>query len=881
MPNNVTKQICVCQICICGEHKCDPNNLKGTVRVIEDQQHHNQCQKSSSCGNFHHQNQCQFTSSCVHENEMKTCCQSIEEKHRKKWQKSEENLKSICKTYPTTSIDSSQRSSSQASGHNHSQALRYHHHHHHKSKKSKNNRLPPIQRFKSNSELHKISDTNKSKAHHKSTSSVVEAQYQNRSGETSDTRNQTRAGTSLSYSHPLDHLYSVDRDLRVDHSVREDNSMSCEPEWIVTKPEKVKPQDNLRLEGEMDLETTFRSTIDSSAQRMLASRGEQVTGVGRGQEGFGGRGDLKPPKTCTLSRKSANRPKTSLKFGGKGYFTTSNDTYKNFVIVDTSREKLVQERLEKIVQETSRNSDGKSMSKTEKEEYHHQHNGHNGDDQLKQEYSSDSSYSQFEASNEIRSKTMDETKKLAADYHMGKEHQHQHHHRSEEDDDGEGQDLETDGEDRNVIIDSMINKMNDIQMTSSDMKSNRRGNRMEEEFREHIVNREQISIKDEMKSMEMMKSEKLMEKEHHSIHRMMNGNHEHPREEEEEEEEDEEVGDGKELKQSKASKEMKKSKQDQELTTRTHDAKSLSSRREQQQHQRKSELKSSSHANTSSKVHDKKMEQINGISHHPSPDSIGRATPIRPSPIRPVSSLTVSGKFKSDVQYSKVAEDAAKSQRRHYETLDEGESKSKSQSKSKHIHVDSSSNNVVAAGKRYYKSNVNEMNKSNGTLAATKSRQNRSNLSKSTHNLNEQSLSSVHKRTSDERISRFDQQQQSEAERRRHRSVPRSRVSRNKNESQLKFDGEMDFVTTTKQSYRNGQINSIDHRNRPPRRDLFRTSSEAEFMVKPAFDESTTYNSQFRNKLYCPALDLNSRRSDFMYKGEAGGHHFYLPTNQL
>ena len=41
--------------------------------------------------------------------------------------------------------------------------------------------------------------------------------------------------------------------------------------WIVTRPTRVKPRDNLRLEGPMDMETTFRSTYDTTAQRRMNS----------------------------------------------------------------------------------------------------------------------------------------------------------------------------------------------------------------------------------------------------------------------------------------------------------------------------------------------------------------------------------------------------------------------------------------------------------------------------------------------------------------------------------------------------------------------------------------------------------------------------------
>lgn len=43
----------------------------------------------------------------------------------------------------------------------------------------------------------------------------------------------------------------------------------AEVNWIVSRPERRKPKDNLRLEGPMDLETTFRSTYEDTAKRMI------------------------------------------------------------------------------------------------------------------------------------------------------------------------------------------------------------------------------------------------------------------------------------------------------------------------------------------------------------------------------------------------------------------------------------------------------------------------------------------------------------------------------------------------------------------------------------------------------------------------------------
>jgi hypothetical protein len=58
-----------------------------------------------------------------------------------------------------------------------------------------------------------------------------------------------------------------------------------------------------------------------------------------------------------------------------------------------------------------------------------------------------------------------------------------------------------------------------------------------------------------------------------------------------------------------------------------------------------------------------------------------------------------------------------------------------------------------------------------------------------------------------------------------------------------------------------------------------RTSTETEFCRIPISDkfEESTYQDQFGDRLHCPALDLDSVKYDYKYKGESSGHKFFLP----
>ena len=144
------------------------------------------------------------------------------------------------------------------------------------------------------------------------------------------------------------------------------NFIDVDDNWIVTRPKRSKPRDNLRLEGPMEMETTFRSTYETTAQRMITDREEEEGSMKaasskrstaatsrQGSKGSCGspssgglylntrRGRNGLPATPLLRsaksrrRHTRNRPMTSLKAGGDGYYNTiSRDAYKNFIIVN-------------------------------------------------------------------------------------------------------------------------------------------------------------------------------------------------------------------------------------------------------------------------------------------------------------------------------------------------------------------------------------------------------------------------------------------------------------------------------------------------------------------------------------------------------------------
>ena len=122
-----------------------------------------------------------------------------------------------------------------------------------------------------------------------------------------------------------------------------DNTNNNADNWIVVRPKRLRPQDNLRLEGQMELETTFRSTYgrqsvgSDKSKRSINSQNSQQQqlyfNTRRGRHHIGSQPLL---RSATNKRKIIrNRPKTCLKTGGHGYWSTNyHDAYKNFTIVD-------------------------------------------------------------------------------------------------------------------------------------------------------------------------------------------------------------------------------------------------------------------------------------------------------------------------------------------------------------------------------------------------------------------------------------------------------------------------------------------------------------------------------------------------------------------
>jgi hypothetical protein len=94
-------------------------------------------------------------------------------------------------------------------------------------------------------------------------------------------------------------------------------------EWIVHRPLKVRPKDLLKLEGSLDLGTTFRDSYDKNRH------GTNVA------QHVDEKRSLEPQPQIFGKRRSTYRPKTSLKTGGEGYYhTVTRDSYKRFVVVD-------------------------------------------------------------------------------------------------------------------------------------------------------------------------------------------------------------------------------------------------------------------------------------------------------------------------------------------------------------------------------------------------------------------------------------------------------------------------------------------------------------------------------------------------------------------
>lgn len=115
----------------------------------------------------------------------------------------------------------------------------------------------------------------------------------------------------------------------------------------------------------------------------------------------------------------------------------------------------------------------------------------------------------------------------------------------------------------------------------------------------------------------------------------------------------------------------------------------------------------------------------------------------------------------------------------------------------------------------------------------------------------------------------------------RHLSLPRSsrKTNKHKNDSQLKFDGSMDFETTSR-TFHHGSSRSQEclreNDKVHKRRDLFQACDDVAGLGKgQAVVQGTTYSDFFRDGYYCPASKLDSQDSHFKFKREFGGHSFY------
>lgn len=136
---------------------------------------------------------------------------------------------------------------------------------------------------------------------------------------------------------------------------------------------------------------------------------------------------------------------------------------------------------------------------------------------------------------------------------------------------------------------------------------------------------------------------------------------------------------------------------------------------------------------------------------------------------------------------------------------------------------------------------------------------------------------------SSERKSRSDRKIDS---RFRHLSLPRSQ-HKHKNESQLHFYGDMDFETTTRRLYKN--CVEKEERGGAKRRvsrvrDLFKPSDEVDLFNRhqgQKFDGSTTYTLCYQDRQYCPAVDLNTSQSEYVFREKTGSHKYYCSLSRL
>jgi hypothetical protein len=138
-----------------------------------------------------------------------------------------------------------------------------------------------------------------------------------------------------------------------DFQVMDKFNTHTEPQWVVTRPKRNKPKDNLRLEGPMELETTFKTTYESTVKQINDNLAKNVAIVSPSSKDNTNKtsnenlAEKQRQSKITNSnyiksskKKSKHRPSTSLKPGGDGYFNTINkESYKNFVIINDNSKK--------------------------------------------------------------------------------------------------------------------------------------------------------------------------------------------------------------------------------------------------------------------------------------------------------------------------------------------------------------------------------------------------------------------------------------------------------------------------------------------------------------------------------------------------------------
>lgn len=767
-----------------SEHKCNPDNPYEICSVRGS----NGNKTSTGVGDY-----------VITNNDMisETERAARREKCRKQWQISPEALKSISNSYPKVSNPSASSITSregrvgggqnrrnhltnakQSVGQNNSSA----------SGHNSNRKLPPIERSveSQNFDSNNIS-ISRTESHQKRSISTNEIVTE-KSKEISSI-NYNREGTESSCSQIMESQHREATLGRIDASVREDHSISCEPEWIVSRPTKAKPTDNLKWEGPMELETTFKSTIDSSAaQRLIASR-----------QGDGEHGTIASPMNIgagdpTVPFKRRHRPKTSLKLGGEGSYSTINrESYKNFVVVDQSREQLVQDRLDALA---------RSMDERQK---------------LMEQQGSGSNR------NQIKSKSKRSTDIQPTPTRSSATDQYNH----------------------KVIVASKSK-------VSSEQKSH------QTEVNEHqskIITKSKVNHNDENNTTKKQSFQGAVE-----VTKSTKSN------------------------QQKTIKDNGQNRH--EKMTIENEGKNINTI-----------VESDNHTNGNADKSSYRKVEINSRNENghgsrnksPIPSKSGGTVPfavpiVRPSPIRPTSSLTLNCKFKGDRVMSTSE-------------VDSNESNSKSDEINSSNHLITTKENVTMEKESEHKNRKDHYTIYEESLKVERDRMKSSKSNPALNNMNDQQ----NKMNEDER-DQMKREDKNASKQKRARSLPRHRGSRDRNESHLKFDGNMDFETTTHHDYHDyqdgSQVNAYFHESRSigqrkPYRDLFRTSSEAELMTsvktiqenrtmnkansKSTNTMTTTYNSVFRNKLYCPVIDLTPKNPEFQYKGEAGGHHFFQP----